>query len=93
MVFLNPVAYPESLSPNVTKLDPDMLGVNDVKVIFEGTQADGSSHNIISHPPAPYRFRENSRSSFELRLDYNIMYNVSIVPSFCNEKGKLWFSV
>ena len=72
----------------MTKTDPDVLGVNDITVTFKGTQVDGLSYDIISHPPVTYRFRESSRTSFELRLDFNTLYNVSIVPSFCDEKGE-----
>lgn len=62
-----------------------MLGGDNVTVILNGTQEDGLSYDIIIHPPAPIRLRVSN--SFELKVAYNTSYNVSVVPSFCGEKG------
>ena len=62
-----------------------MLGGDNVTVILNGTQEDGLSYNIVTHPPAPIRLQ--AFTSFELKVAYNTLYNVSIVPSYCGEKG------
>lgn len=60
---------------------------DDVMVILKGTQLDGLSYSIMVHPPARNITRLQESTSFELSLSYNTTYNVSVVPSFCDERG------
>ena len=63
----------------------DELGKNDVTVIVEWTPVRGLTYNVTIIPPAAVRIIGNS--SAEVTVPYNTLYNVSIVPYFCDERG------
>ena len=63
----------------------DELGNDDVTVILEWTPVRGLTYNVTILPPVPARLIGSA--SAEITVAYNTLYNVSVVPSFCEELG------